>query len=282
MTILNLTPDSFAAESRLGSPTAAAEAARRAADEGADALDVGGESTRPGAGRVDAAEQARRVVPAIQAIRRAGIDLPITVDTTLAAVAHAALEAGADGVNDVSGATEDAAMLPLIAQHRCGLVLMHRLAPPGADSYSDRYEREPAYADAGEEVRSWLASRLAAAAEAGVDPRSVAQDPGLGFGKGVTDNLRLIAAAPALAALGRPVVSALSRKSFVGRVSLGRDSDPSERLEGTLALSVLHLAAGARVFRVHDTAAHRRALDAAWEALRAAGPRPADGGAGGA
>lgn len=282
MAILNVTPDSFAAGSRLGSPEAGAEAARRAADEGADALDIGGESTRPGAGRVDAAEQVRRVVPAIEAVRHAGITLPITVDTTLASVAAAALDAGADGVNDVSGATEDAGMLPLVAQRRCGLVLMHRLLPPGTDSYSDRYERDPAYADVGAEVRAWLAARLAAAVEAGVDPRAVALDPGLGFGKGVADNLRLIGSTPTLASLGRPVVSALSRKSFVGRVSLGRDSDPSERLEGTLALSVVHLAAGARVFRVHDAAAHRRALDAAWAALRAAGPGPADGGDGGA
>lgn len=268
-TILNLTPDSFADGGRLPTPAHAADAARRAADDGADGLDLGAESTRPGAQRIDADEQRRRLLPAIEAIRAAGVTLPITVDTTLAPVARDALESGADAINDVSAGTEDDGMLALAAERSCGIVLMHRLAPPGADRFSDRYDAPPDYPrGVVAEVVSHLAARLDAAVAAGVPRESVLLDPGLGFGKSVEQNLELIRHTPALLALARPVMSALSRKSFVGRVSLHRDSTPDERLPGTLALSVLHLHAGARVFRVHDTAPHRQALDAAWAVLQ--------------
>ncbi len=275
-TILNLTPDSFADGGRLPTPAHAADAARRAADEGADGLDMGAESTRPGAHRIDADEQRRRLLPAIAAIRAAGVTLPITVDTTLAAVARDALEAGADAINDVSAGTEDDAMLALAAERSCGIVLMHRLAPPAADRFSDRYDAPPDYPrGVVAEVATYLATRLEAAVAAGIPREAVLLDPGLGFGKSVEQNLDLIRHTPALLAIARPVMSALSRKSFVGRVSLNRDSTPDERLPGTLALSVLHLQAGARVFRVHDTAPHRQALDAAWSALspQIAGPK---------
>ncbi|RMH24609.1 MAG: dihydropteroate synthase [Planctomycetota bacterium] len=267
--ILNLTPDSFADGGRLPTPAHAADAARRAADEGADGLDLGAESTRPGAQRVDANEQRRRLLPAIDAIRAAGVTLPITVDTTLAPVARDALESGADAINDISAGTEDDGMLALAAERPCGIVLMHRLAPPDADRFSDRYDTPPDYPrGVVAEVVTHLAARLDAAVAAGVPRDAVLLDPGLGFGKSVEQNLELIRHTPALLALARPVMSALSRKSFVGRVSLHRDSIPDERLPGTLALSVLHLQAGARVFRVHDTAPHRQALDAAWAALQ--------------
>lgn len=268
LAILNLTPDSFADGGRLPTPAHAADAARRAADDGADALDLGAESTRPGAERVPAGEQIRRLIPAIEAIRAAGIDLPITADTTLAPVARAALDVGADAINDVAAATEDDAMLALASDRSCAIVLMHRLAPPAADRYSDAYDTPPAYPRGVlPEVASFLQARAAAALAAGIPADRILIDPGLGFGKSVEQNLDLIRATPDLLALGYPVLSALSRKSFVGRVGLNRDSVPEERLPATLALSALHLHAGARVFRVHDTAPHRQALDAAWAVL---------------
>ncbi len=267
-TILNLTPDSFADGGRLTTPGHARDAALRASDQGADGLDLGAESTRPGAARVDPDEQRRRLIPAIEAIRAAGIGLPITADTTRSEVARAALDAGADAINDVSAGTEDDGMLALAAERSCAIVLMHRLAPPTGDSYSDRYRTDPDYPGGVQNaVRSFLARRLAAARSAGVPEEGVLLDPGLGFGKSVPQNLELIRATAGLCSLGRPVMSALSRKSFVGRIGLGRDSTPDERLPATLALSALHLGAGARVFRVHDTAPHRQALDAAWASL---------------
>ncbi|MFT5424033.1 MAG: dihydropteroate synthase [Phycisphaerales bacterium] len=254
MTILNLTPDSFYDGGRLVSPAVVVEAACRAVDDGADLLDLGGESTRPGAQRIGIDEQIRRVVPAVEAIREAGIETPISVDTTRAAVAEAALDAGASIINDVAAGTEDEGILSLAASRGCGLILMHRLRPPGDDSYSDQYAQPPEYESVVEEVRAFLAKRLQAAADAGVDPRAVLLDPGLGFGKAVQQNMDLISQTPRLLSLGRPVLSAASRKSFVGRVSLGRDSEPSERLAGSLDMTRAHYHAGARVFRVHDTA----------------------------
>lgn len=271
MGILNATPDSFSDGGRYDRAEAALEHARRMVGEGADLLDIGGESTRPGAQRVGAEEQIRRVAPVIGAIRAAGIGLPISVDTTLASVARAALEAGADIINDVSAASEDPEMLSLAASTGCGLILMHRERPPESDRYSDQYQRAPVAGSVAGRVMESLDARLAAASARGVVGEAIVLDPGLGFGKDVGQNLELINATPRLLGLGRPVLSALSRKSFVGRVSLGRDSEPSERLEGTLALSVLHLRLGARVLRVHDVGAHRSAVDAAWALVRLRG-----------
>lgn len=271
MAILNVTPDSFADGGRYATPRHAAEAADHTAEAGAAIIDIGGESTRPGAARVDDDEQIRRVVPVIAMIR-AGVGpasaCAISVDTTSATVALAALDAGADIVNDTSAGRDDPAMLALCARRQCGLVLMHRATFPAQDRYSDRYAREPVY-EGGviAHVAAYLKERASAAIGAGVDPAAIVLDPGLGFGKNVSQNMDLIAGTASLCALGYPVVSALSRKSFVGRVALGRDSQPHERLAGTLALSVEHLRAGARLFRVHDVAEHAQALGAAW-ALR--------------
>ncbi len=264
--ILNVTPDSFADGGRLGSPEAVADSAERAVRDGAAMLDVGGESTRPGAVRVSASDQISRVVPAIRAIRARLPLVLISVDTTLAEVAHAALDAGADAINDVSAGEEDAAMLALAAKRRAGIILMHRLKPPGSDSYSDRYAKAPAYDSTlgvVGEVRSYLAKRNGAATSAGVAPDAIVLDPGLGFGKSVEQNVELIRGTPLLRTLGRPILSALSRKSFVGRVGLGRDSEPGERLAPTLSLSVQHFGFGASLFRVHDVREHVEALAAA-------------------
>lgn len=273
--ILNITPDSFSDGGAYNKTPLAVDHARRLLDEGADALDIGGESTRPGARRIGADEQIERVVPVIAAIRDAGIGLPISIDTTLAQVARAALDAGADAINDVSAGSEDEAMLTLAAEQRCGLILMHRERPPEQDQYSDAYERSPVEGSVTRRVVEALRAAMNRATDAGVAPGSIVLDPGLGFGKDVEQNLELIRSGPELCALGRPVMSALSRKSFVGRVSLGRDSAPGERLAGTIACSVLHLAHGARIFRVHDVSEHRSALDAAWSVLRPDLGRPA-------
>ncbi|MCL4741942.1 MAG: dihydropteroate synthase [Phycisphaerales bacterium] len=266
--ILNLTPDSFHEASRVPSPTAAVEAARRAVRDGADALDLGGESTRPGAARVPEEEQIARVVPAVRAIRAAGAPLagiPISVDTTRAAVARAALDAGADAVNDVSAGEEDASMLRLVAERGAGVILMHRLVPPDLDSYSDRYATEPTYADVVGEVAAFLAGRCRAAAEAGVRPDRVVVDPGLGFGKTVGQNSELMRGVGRLLALGPPVLCAVSRKSFVGRLaSPGVETTPAERLSGSVALAIQQCLSGVRLFRVHDVREHAEALRAVW------------------
>ncbi len=268
--ILNVTPDSFAESSRHMSVESAVEAARRMVFDGADSLDIGGESTRPGSAAVDAAEQVRRVVPVIRAIAgfRLGVKefgwaepLRISVDTTSAAVAEAALEAGATCINDTSAGRDDARMFSLAAERGCAMILMHRERQPGEDRYSDRYSRgsgarpegeAPIGGSVVEHVKRFLDERTRAAVSAGVAKDRIAIDPGLGFGKTVEQNVELIKATREIAAVGFPVMSALSRKSFVGRIGLGRDSQPSERLAATIAMSVMHYVAGATIFRVHD------------------------------
>lgn len=268
MAILNVTPDSFSDGGRHDTVETALSAAARLVEEGADMLDIGGESTRPGAARVDSGEQIRRIVPVIEAIRRTPGPLgmiPLSADTTREEVARAAIDAGADAVNDVSGGTEDPAMLATVARSGSGLVLMHRLRPPEQDSYSDRYESAPVQGDIVALVaRAFKEKLLPAALAAGIRRDRIVVDPGLGFGKTVEQNLALIRGSRGLEReTGGPILSGLSRKSFVGRVSLGRDSQPGERLAGTLALSIAHLREGASIFRVHDVAEHARAFAAA-------------------
>ncbi|MCA9271714.1 MAG: dihydropteroate synthase [Phycisphaerales bacterium] len=258
--ILNITPDSFSDGGDYNTLALAIERAKRCVAEGADVLEVGGESTRPGAERIAVEEQLERVLPVIEGIREALPGIPISVDTTRSAVARHAVEAGAHIINDVSAGEEDDAMLALAAETGAGLVLMHRLRPPGEDSFSDRYAGEPEYADVVLDVRTYLEDRLRLAMNAGVREDAVVLDPGLGFGKSVEQNLDLIRRTPELCSIGRAVMSAASRKSFVGRVGLGRDSEPSERLGGSVAVTVLHALAGAKLFRVHDVSAHAQAL----------------------
>ncbi|MFO0856018.1 MAG: dihydropteroate synthase [Phycisphaerales bacterium] len=285
--ILNVTPDSFTEASRHMCVESAVEAARRMVMAGADSLDVGGESTRPGSEAVDADEQIRRVVPVIRAI--AGLRLGVTefgwnepvrisIDTTSAAVAAAALDAGATCINDISAGRDDERMCALAAERRCAMILMHREKPPREDRFSDQYSVRTfgtrATSDMGStadapisgsvvaHVKRFLDERTRVAMAAGVSRECIAIDPGLGFGKTVEQNLELIRATREFAQLGFPVMSALSRKSFVGRMALGRDSQPSERLAGTIAMSVMHYLAGARIFRVHDVAECVEALRA--------------------
>lgn len=267
MAIVNVTPDSFSDGGRFADVSGVVEACVGFVAAGAAMLDIGGESTRPGAARVLPAEQVDRVVPVIEAIRRdARFDeTPISVDTTMASVASAALHAGADAVNDVSGLADDTeAMLDLLAAGDCGYVLMHRLRPPSEDSYSDRYAEPPGYSDVVREVRTALLTTLERLDVQGVARERIVLDPGLGFGKSVEQNLELIRRTGEIRRLGLPVLSGLSRKSFVGRVALGRDSDPSERLAGTLELSGEHVRAGATLLRVHDVTEHASLLRETW------------------
>jgi dihydropteroate synthase len=270
MAILNLTPDSFSDGGAYPTVADAVHAGARAVEAGAAILDLGGESTRPGAATVDTAEQIARVVPVVRAIRSAGgvlADAAISIDTTRAAVARAAIDAGADAINDVSAGMDDPEMLGLVAERGAGIVLMHRLRAPAADSYSDRYREPPFYEDVVSAVREHLMERVAAGTKAGVGVESIVIDPGLGFGKTVEQNLELVARTGELVSLGRPVVSGASRKSFVGRVSTGGDTEPWSRLAGSIAMSVAHRLAGASIFRVHDVAEQMAALRVA-EAVR--------------
>jgi len=268
MGVVNVTPDSFSDGGQFTGPEEAAQFALQLVEEGASVIDIGGESTRPGAARVDAEEQVRRVVPVIARVRSRS-SVAITVDTTSAAVAEAALEAGADAVNDVSAGCEDPAMFALVARRGAGLVLMHRLAPPGEDSYSDRYAEAPIYDDVVREVASFLLMRAEVAMAAGVARESIVLDPGLGFGKSVAQNYELLARTSELVALGMPVLVGASRKSFLGAVS-GR-ADPEQRIIGSVVAAVAAYGGGARIIRAHDVGAHREALLVAHAVLKGAG-----------
>lgn len=254
MGILNVTPDSFSDGGRYNDLAGAAAQAQRMVEEGAAIIDIGGESTRPGAERIDAVEQICRVLPVIKAIR-ASTSIPISIDTTLADVARAAIDAGATIINDVSAGLEDEAMLALAANRGCGIVLMHRLCPPDEDTWSDHYENDPDYGgDVVSSVRSWLLARADAAIQASIHPAAICLDPGLGFGKSVAQNWQLIAGTAALVETGYPILAAASRKSFIGAVT--NAATPADRLQGSLAVTAFQGAAGARLFRVHDVMDH--------------------------
>ncbi|MBU1694278.1 MAG: dihydropteroate synthase [Verrucomicrobia bacterium] len=242
MGVLNVTPDSFSDGGRFLDPKRAAEQARRMIAEGADLLDIGGESTRPGAAPVPADEELHRVLPVIEAIR-AGSDIPLSVDTRKAAVASRALEAGADIINDVSALTADPGMPEVAARYRAGVILMHMQGAPPTMQASPQYEQVV------QEVRDYLAARLEALAACGLARESMAVDPGIGFGKTLEHNVQLLARLETLTALGRPLILGVSRKSFLGRIT-GREM--GDRLAGSLAAAAWAIARGAHVIRAHD------------------------------
>lgn len=251
MGIVNATPDSFSGDGILGGaanadgdPVALAVAqATRMVEDGADIIDVGGESTRPGHAAVDAEEEERRVVPVIHALRAALPDTAISVDTTKPSVAEAAVDAGANLVNDVWGVGSDDALPRLAARRGVSLVVMHNRA-------------EPRYDDLIDEVIVDLKAALARAIGLGVPAHNLIVDPGFGFGKTPEQNLELVRRLGSLRVLGRPILLGTSRKSTIGRV-LG--TDPDQRLEGTLATTALGIAAGVDIVRVHDVLANVRA-----------------------
>ncbi len=255
--VLNVTPDSFSDGGQFASPAVAIETGCRMAEEGADLIDVGGESTRPGSLAVPADEQIRRTQPVIAELaRRFGIDGPaISIDTRLADVAEAALAAGASVVNDISALRDDPHMAKLVADRGAGVILMHMQGTP-ADMQHD-----PRYDDVVAEVKAFLAERIEAAVAAGIARDRIIVDPGIGFGKTVKHNLTLLKQAGVLRQLGVPVLVGPSRKRFIAELTGAREM--ADRLPGTIAAVSACVLAGVECVRVHDVAACRRAADLA-------------------
>jgi dihydropteroate synthase len=243
MGVLNVTPDSFSDGGQFLDAEAAVAHGLALEAEGADILDVGGESTRPGAEAVAPDEQIRRVVPAIERLVARGVRAQLSVDTTRLAVAEAAVAAGATYVNDVSAFRADPELAALVADHGLDCCLSHMRGEPRS------MQADPVYADVVAEVKAFLEERLVVAVAAGIAEERIMLDPGIGFGKTLAHNLELLRRLDELVALGRPVVIGTSRKSFLGRLT-GRET--GDRLAGTIATNVLALERGASVFRVHD------------------------------
>jgi dihydropteroate synthase len=257
MGILNVTPDSFSDGGRYLEVSAALAQGLKLAEEGAEIIDVGGESTRPGAESVEAEEQIRRVIPVIEALAAAlPEDRFISIDTTLAKVAEAAVQAGATLINDVSAGRDDPQMFQLAARYRLPIVLMHMQGTPKT------MQDSPAYQDVVSEVLQFLQSRAEAAQRAGVAQEQILIDPGIGFGKRKSDNLKLLAHIDQFVATGWPVLLGTSRKRFMGQVL--EVTDPTELISATVATTALGVMAGVKVFRVHDVRENRQALEVAW------------------
>ena len=253
MGIVNVTADSFSDGGRFLDRGEAARHSLKLVEEGADIVDIGGESTRPGSDPVSEAEELGRVIPVIEQVRERS-SVAISIDTTKSVVARRALEAGADIINDVSALRFDPEMSALAAEAGCPVVLMHMLGRPRT------MQAAPAYDDVVAEVRAFLAEAVDRAVAAGIDRAQVAVDPGIGFGKTVEHNLKLIDRLEVLTSLRVPVLLGASRKSFIGKV-LGGKAD--ERLEGTIAVSALAVAKGVSIIRVHDVRDNRKAIDLA-------------------
>jgi dihydropteroate synthase len=249
MGVVNVTPDSFSDGGLYLDADAAVEHGERLAAEGADILDVGGESTRPGSEGVPAEEELRRVLPVVEGLASGP---KVSIDTTKAVVARAALDAGASIVNDVSAFRFEPELAGLVADAGADCCLMHMLGEPRT------MQEDPRYGDVVDDVKSFLEERLAFAVGEGVPEQRVWLDPGIGFGKTAEHNLQLLRRLDEIVAIGRPVVVGTSRKSFLGKLTGGRPED--DRLAGTIATNVVALERGASVFRVHDVAQVRDAL----------------------
>jgi dihydropteroate synthase len=251
MGVVNVTPDSFSDGGAFEDPIAAIAHGRRLAGEGAHILDIGGESTRPGADPVTVEDELERVVGVIEGLAGLALPVQLSIDTMKLEVAEAALDAGASYVNDVTAFRHDPDLAGLVADRGVDCCLMHMLGEPRT------MQSDPHYGDVVDEVKAFLEERMAAAVRAGVPEERIQLDPGIGFGKTLAHNLELLRRIDEIVALGRPVVIGTSRKSFIGRLT-GRDV--TERVHGTIATNVLALERGARVFRVHDVAATADAL----------------------
>ncbi|MFI5241953.1 MAG: dihydropteroate synthase [Gemmatimonadales bacterium] len=263
MGIVNVTPDSFSDGGKFFSPLAAAAHGRMLIAQGADLLDIGGESTRPqGATPVSVSEELRRVLPVLDALRESNPETPISVDSVKSEVAREVLAHGAEVINEVSAFRLDPGMAALCADAECGVILMHSR---GDVSTMGTYEHASYGVDAVGEIIVELEERVAAARSAGVARERIAIDPGVGFAKRSEHSLAVMRALPRLSALGYPLAIGASRKRFVGELSGA--ANPADRLAGTTAANVLALAWGARIFRVHDVEDARRALDTAWGIL---------------
>jgi dihydropteroate synthase len=257
MGVLNVTPDSFSDGGRFFDPEAALVHGLAMADQGADLLDVGGESTRPGSDPVSDEEEWRRIAPVIRGLA-SKVDVPLSVDTMKPVVASQAIKAGASIVNDVSG-LQDPAMVRLVAANHVGVVAMHMLGDPKT------MQQHPRYSDVVGEVRAFLAERVKVLETAGVASDAIAIDPGLGFGKRLEHNLTLLRGLDRLVEIGHPVVVGVSRKSFIEKLSGG---EPGERLSGSLAAATLAVSKGAHVVRAHDVRETVRAMRVADGILR--------------
>ena len=243
MGILNVTPDSFSDGGDYPAPSAAADRALEMVAQGADIIDIGGESTRPGADPVPAGEEIRRVVPVIKKIREQS-DILVSIDTMKAETASRALEAGADIINDVSAFEADPRMVDVAAETQAGVVLMHMKGSPKT------MQNNPGYESVVQEVGTYLAGRMQFAEQHGVRRECMVVDPGIGFGKTIEHNLELLRGVPQLAECGRPVLIGTSRKRFIGKI-LNRE-DPSERRAGSLGTAAWAVMHGAHILRVHD------------------------------
>lgn len=257
MGILNVTPDSFSDGGKYQNIEAAVQHALQMVKEGADIIDVGGESTRPGSGRISAEEQKQRVLGIIRELRKR---LPettvISIDTTLAEVAGAALEAGASMINDVSAGRDDPEIINLAAQCQCPYILMHMQGQPG------NMQNNPTYTDVVEEIRAFLLERAGVAMDAGIKKENIVIDPGIGFGKTKEHNLQLMNNLHRFVDTGFPVLLGTSRKRFMGSICAG--ATPDQLIGATCATTALGVAAGVKIFRVHDVKENRQAVDVAW------------------
>ncbi|PLY02821.1 MAG: dihydropteroate synthase [Desulfuromonas sp.] len=255
MGVLNVTPDSFSDGGNFYSLDAALARAEQMVTEGVDLIDIGGESTRPGAPQVSVDEELARIMPVAEALRRE-FEVPLSLDTTKSRVAREGLSAGVDFINDISGLTFDAEMATVVAETGAGLFVMHTSGDPLS------MQQHTTYHDLLGEVVSSLNDSLELALDAGIPSENLAVDPGIGFGKTVEGNLTLMSRLDELLSLGRPILLGTSRKSFIGKVL--QQEDPQRRGIGTLATIALGVQGGARLFRVHDVAAAREAALMAW------------------
>jgi dihydropteroate synthase len=258
MGILNVTPDSFSDGGRFFDPAAALAQARALAAGGADILDIGGESTRPGAPEVPLAEEIARTAPVIAALRAGGMTAPISIDTRKALVAEAALAAGAQMVNDVAAFSFDPAMAPLVAARGVPVCLMHAQGRPAT------MQAAPHYDDVLLDVYDYLAARLAVTEAAGICKSRIVLDPGLGFGKTLAHNVALLQGMALFHALGCPILLGASRKRFIG--TLGQADAPQDRVAGSVAVALAGVAQGVQLLRVHDISETRQAV-AVWRAV---------------
>ena len=259
MGIVNVTPDSFSDGGQFVVPEAAIAHGRALRAAGADILDIGGESTRPGAVPVSADDELKRVIPVIAGLQDCGV--PLSIDTRRAAVMAAALDAGAAIVNDVSALTHDPDSPALAARCRAPVVLMHMQGEPATMQADPRYDYAPL------DVFDYLEVRIAACVAAGIAPANIAVDPGIGFGKSVKHNLEILRRLSLFHGLGVPILLGASRKGFIGRLSPGESAD--RRLPGSLAAALAGVAQGVQILRVHDVAETAQAL-AVWQAIQSA------------
>lgn len=262
MGVLNVTPDSFSDGGQHNKPAAAIKRAFEMQQQGADIIDIGGESTRPGADTVSADQQIARVIPVIEGIRAQDAQLLISVDTTSTKVAEAALDAGANWINDISAgedstdAKDSEDILQLASRKQCTIVLMHR------QGKSKTMQDAPYYDDVCKEVVEYLQGRAELAMQMGISANHIILDPGIGFGKTTQHNLQLMNGLSALVALAYPVLLGTSRKRFLGEIT--KQDKPEKRAVATAATTVIGVNAGVEIFRVHDITANKQAMEVAW------------------